>query len=86
MFSRLAASGVEFSLRKNGDALLSDPTSNCDFCLPRFFHSSLGAFLSFFRFGESILGIVHADEELASGAFQCHDEFRVVGVAVGGVF
>ena len=48
MFSRLAASGVEFSLRENGDALLSDPISNCAFCLPRFFHSSLGAFLSFF--------------------------------------
>ena len=55
-------------------------------CLSRFFHSFFRRFPIFFRFSESILGIVHADEELASGAFQRHDEFRVVGVAVGGVF
>ena len=45
MFSRLAAGS--FSLRENGDALLSDPTSNCAFCPPLFFHSSLGALLYF---------------------------------------
>ena len=44
---------------------------------------------TFFRFGGlglGVLGVVHADEELAAGAFQRHDEFGVVGIAMGGVF
>ena len=52
----------------------------------RGFSIVLSALSCLSRFGESILGIVHADEELASGAFQRHDELGVVGIAMGGVF